>query len=196
MRGESRSALKEWGAVERALAGGHTTLLLRKGGIYERRRDFQVEHREFWLFPTLYHQNAHELRPELRPLLAEAERLHPGPDEVRIRHYAVVEDALRVESLEALRRLDGLHPLAGETVDSRFAYRGKPYLHALVLRVYRAPEPFVLPNTLGYEGCVSWVELDGALPTAGAEPVLADGEFPARRAEVLARLGEEGVVRL
>lgn len=196
MERENRSALKEWGAVERALAEGRTTLLLRKGGIYERKRDFQVEHREFWLFPTVYHQNAHELRPELRPLLEEAERLHPGPDEVRIEHYAVVEDAFRVESLEALHRLEGLHPHTRETVESRFAYRNKPYLHALVLRVHRTPEPYVIPNTLDYEGCVSWVELDDALSTAGAEPVLPDGEFGRMRAEVLERLETEGVVRI
>jgi hypothetical protein len=196
MRGENRSALKEWGAVERALAEGRTTLLVRKGGIHERRGDFQVEHREFWLFPTLHHQNAHELRPEFRPALEAAEAAPHDVNRVRIAHYAVVEEALRVERLEALRRLDGLHPLTGQTVESRFAYRGKPYLHVLVLRAFRLPEPHVIPNTLDYEGCVSWVELDDALPTAGAQPVLLDGEFAARKAEVLARLGEEGVVRL
>lgn len=196
MLAENRSALKEWGAVEGALAEGRTTLLVRKGGIHERRRDFQVEHREFWLFPTLYHQNAHELRPEFRPALEAAEAAPHDVNRVRIARYAVVEEALRVESLDALHRLEGLHPLAPETVASRFAYRGRPYLHVLVLRAYRMPEPHDIPNTLDYEGCISWVELDDALPTAGAQPVLLDGEFAARRAEVLARLGEEGVVRL
>ena len=196
MLAENRSALKEWGAVEGALAEGRTTLLVRKGGIHERRGDFQVEHREFWLFPTLYHQNAHELRPEFRAALRAAEAAPRDVNRVRIAHYAVVEEALRVESLDALHRLEGLHPLTPETVESRFAYRGRPYLHVLVLRAYRLPAPHDIPNTLDYEGCVSWVELDDALPTAGAQPVLMDAEFAARRAEVLARLGEEGVVRL
>ncbi len=196
MLGENRSALKEWGAVERALAAGRTAALVRKGGIHERRKDFEVEHREFWLFPTLYHQSRHELRPDFLPYLEAADALPHDVNRVRIEHYAVVEDALRVESLEALHRLDGLHPLTGETVESRFAYRNKPYLHVLTLRVFRMPEPYVIPNTLDYEGCVSWVELDDALSTVGAIPVLDDAEFAARRAEVLARLGEEGVVRL
>ncbi len=196
MRAESRSALKEWAAVERALAEGRTTVLVRKGGIHERRRDFEVEHREFWLFPTLFHQNRGELRPELLPALEAAEALPRDPDRVRLQHYAVVEDALRVESLEALHRLEGLHPLTRETVEQRFAYRGKPYLHVLVLRLYRLPEPRLIPNTLDYEGCVSWVELDDALPTEGARPVLMDAEFAARRVEVLDRLGEAGVVRI
>ncbi|HEX2094760.1 MAG TPA: DUF1802 family protein, partial [Longimicrobiaceae bacterium] len=147
MLAENRSALKEWAAVEQALAAGRTTLLIRKGGIHERRRDFEVEHREFWLFPTLYHQNRHELRPEFRPYLDAAEALPRDIDRVRIEHYAVVHDALRVEELDVLKRLEGLHPLTEETVAQRFAYRGKPYLHALVLRVYRMPEPYVIPNT-------------------------------------------------
>ncbi len=196
MQGENRSALKEWGGVERALAEGRTSVLVRKGGIHERRSGFEVEHREFWLFPTLYHQNVHELRPEYRNLLEAAEAVHPGMDHVRIEHYAVIEEALRVESLEALHRLEGLHPLTRETVESRFRYRNRPYLHVLLPRVYRLPEPYLIPNTLDYEGCVSWVELDDALSTAGARPVLLDAEFDALRAEVLARLGEEGVVRL
>ena len=196
MLGENRSALKEWGAVERALAEGRTTLLVRKGGIHERREGFQVEHREFWLFPTLYHQNAHELRPEFRAALEAAEAAPPDVNRVRIAHYAVVEEALRVGSLDALRRLDGLHPLTPDTVESRFAYRDRPYLHVLLVRAFRLPEPHVIPVTLDYEGCVSWVELDDALPTAGVQPVLLDGEFAARRAEVLARLGEQDVVKL
>lgn len=194
MERESRSALKEWATVERALAEGRVAVLVRKGGIRERRRDFEVEHREFWLFPTHYHQNPHELVEGFRPLLDE--ELPPSRDEIRIGTYAVVTDALRVESLEALERLEGLHPLAQETVRSRFAYRGKPYLHVLVIRAHRLPEPRVIPNTLDYEGCVSWVELDDPIPTAGALPVLPDDEFARIRGEVLARLGSEGVVRL
>jgi hypothetical protein len=194
MERESRSALKEWATVERALAEGRITVLVRKGGIRERRRDFEVEHREFWLFPTHYHQNPHELVEAFRPLLDEEPP--PSLDEIRIGTYAVVTDALRVESLEALERLEGLHPLAQETVRSRFTYRGKPYLHVLVIRAHRLPEPRVIPNTLDYEGCVSWVELDDPIPTTGALPVLPDDEFARIRGEVLARLGSEGVVRL
>lgn len=193
MESSNRSALKEWATVEAALAEGRVVLLIRKGGISERRGDFQVEHREFWLFPTHYHQNPHELTEPFRPLLATEP---PSRDTVRIGTYAVVEDALRVESLAALERLEGLHPLTQETVRSRFAYRNKPYLHALVLRAYRLPEPRTIPNTLDYEGCISWVELDEAISTEGAVPVLSDEEFARARERVLRRLADEGVVRL
>ena len=129
-------------------------------------------------------------------MIEAARASHPGGDRIRIQHYAVAEDALRVEQLPPLERLEGLHPLAPETVRARFHYRDRPVLHALVLRVYRRPGAFVIPNTLGYEGCVSWVELDEALSTSGALPVLPDDAFVRRRAEILQRLGDTGISRL
>lgn len=196
MKERNPYALKEWAAIEQALATGEVLLLLRKGGIWEKRKGFEVEHREFWIFPTLYHQNPDELAPHLHWLLESARAAHPGLDRVRISLYVSVEDALRVENIEALQRLEGLHPHTQPTVQARFAYRNKPYLHALLVRAYRMPEPYILPNTLDYEGCISWVELDEALATHGGLPVLPDAEFVARRTEILEHLGEEGVVRL
>jgi hypothetical protein len=193
----SRSALKEWAAIEQVLGAGEQCVLLRKGGIWERREGFEVEHREFWLFPTLFHQNPHELKPGLEWALEAGRAAHLGPDQVRIRLYAVVEDAYRVESLDALQRVRDLHPLTDQTVEARFRYRNRPYLHLLVLRVHRAPEDQVIPNTPDYEGCISWVELDDPLPTAGAVPVLDDDAFAAHRAAVRAALeGVPGVSRV
>jgi hypothetical protein len=191
----SRSALKEWAAIEQVLAAGRSALLLRKGGLWERREGFEMEHREFWLFPTLYHQNPHELREEYAWALESARAAHPDGDRIRLEHYAVVTDAFRVESLATLRGLAKFHTLTEGTIESRFHYRDRPYLHALLLRVYRIPRPHLVPNTLGYEGCVSWVELDDALDTAGAVPVLDDPHFAAVRTEILGALrGAAGVI--
>jgi hypothetical protein len=191
----SRSALKEWAAIEQVLASGRSPLLLRKGGLWERREGFEMEHREFWLFPTLYHQNPNELRAEHAWALESARAAHPDGDRIRLEHYAVVTDAFRVESLATLHGLAEHHALTEATIESRFRYRDRPYLHALLLRVYRIPRPHVIPNTLGYEGCVSWVELDDALETTGAVPVLDDVQFAAVRTELLGHLrGAEGVV--
>jgi hypothetical protein len=187
MEPSSRQALKEWASVERALAAGRVSLLVRKGGISERRGGFDVEHGGFWIFPTAFHQNAEELAPGFRNLLADAPPV--SRDEVRLRVFAEVSDAFKVESLEVMARLAGLHPMAPETVRSRFEYKGRPYLHVILVRAYTLAEPVVIPNTLDYEGCVSWVTLDAEIPTAGAEPALGDAEFDILRAEVLARLG-------
>ena len=54
-------ALKEWGAVVHALLGGRQRILLRKGGIGEKR--FDVMAREFVLFPTVAHGHVERVRP-------------------------------------------------------------------------------------------------------------------------------------
>ena len=186
MESSSRQALKEWASVERALASGRVSVLVRKGGISERRGGFDVEHRGFWIFPTAFHQNAEELAPGFRNLLEDAPAV--WRDDVRLRVFAEVVEAFRVESLEVMDRLAGLHPMAAETVRSRFAYKGRPYLHVILVRAYTLAEPVVIPNTLDYEGCISWVTLDAEIPTAGAVPAVGDAEFEQLRAELLARL--------
>ena len=60
----------------------------------------------------------------------------------------------------------------------------------LTLRVYRLPAPAELPAAARYDGCVSWVELDRTIKTAGCMPVLSDEEFASRQAEIRSRLGE------
>jgi len=187
MVSSSSQALKEWASVERALAASRVSLLVRKGGISERRGGFDVEHRAFWIFPTAFHQNAQELAPEFRDLLGGTEP--HSRDEVRLRVFAEVAEAFRVESMEVMARLAGLHPMAADTVRSRFEYKGRPYLHVVLVRAYLLPEPVVIPNTIGYEGCVSWVALDEEIPTAGAVPVVGDAEFDALRGEVVGRVG-------
>jgi hypothetical protein len=189
-----RVALKEWAALEDALASGRSSVLVRKGGIYEKRGDFQVEHRAFWIYPTGWHQNESELSPAFLEHLGDTPRF--APHDIPLRIHCVVEDALRVESLDALLRLGDLQPFADDTLRSRFAYRGKPYLHVLIVRAHHLPEPRIIHSTPAYEGCVSWVELDEAVPSEGAVPVLDDAEFAAMRDEVMRRLGDVGVVRV
>jgi hypothetical protein len=191
----SSRALKEWAAIEQVLAAGKTILLLRKGGLWERREGFEMEHRQFWIFPTLYHQNPHELKEEYAWALESARAAHPTGDRIRLEHYAVVTDAFRVETLDTLHAVAEHQALTAETIEARFRYRNRPYLHALLLRVYRRPAPHIIPNTLGYEGCISWVELDEALETTTAAAVLDEARFRDARTELLSLLqGATGVV--
>jgi hypothetical protein len=192
----ARSALKEWAAVEAALERGSSVMLLRKGGIYEQKHGFQVEHRQFWLFPTLFHQSPADLAPSFEWAIREAIARHePGPA-IRIGSYAVVTDALRVERFDALERLAGLHPFAGPTVQARFHYRKRPYLHVLVVRHHVLEAPHRVRTTAEYEGCISWVELDEPLATAGLRPVMEARAFEDERRRVLDALGQDGVTRL
>ena len=194
MRETSAVALKEWAVVEEAMAAGAVTMLLRKGGIHERQADFGVEHREFWIYPTGWHENRPDLAGHLHPFLDAG----AAPDRGRIpfRVYAVVEDVFRIESQEALDRLEGMHPLSPPAAHYRFSYRNRPFVHALILRAYRLPEPVMLPETSRYEGCVSWVQLDEPIPTANLVPVLSDEDFITIKSEIVRRLGTEDVARV
>lgn len=195
MRGGSQVALKEWAVVEEAMAAGAVALLVRKGGIHERQGDFRAEHREFWIFPTGWHENRPDLAEHLHPFL-DAVAAPRARGTIPFRLYAVVDDVYRIESEEALDRLEGMHPLAPPAAHARFAYKGRPYVHALIVRAYRLPEPVELPDTARYEGCVSWVDLDQPIATEGARPVLSDEDFLTVKSEIVRRLGTEGVARL
>lgn len=194
MRERSRQALKEWAVVDQALASGGVSLLLRKGGIHEKSGDFDVEHREFWIFPSGWHQNPADLADELHPLLAG---IGPQPrDTIPFRVYCTVDGVYRIESEAALDRVQGLHPLSPPAAHYRLNYKGRIYVHALLVRAYHLPNPVSLPDVHRYEGCVSWVPLDEELPTAGLIPALSDEEFARVRTTILDRLGTDGVVAL
>src|SRR5947199_5078627 len=87
--------LKEWATVCTALEHGRQMLLLRKGGIYESGGEFELENREFLLFPTYLHQNLKMLKPEYH----EGFEAHGAePQQVRLASAGVVTDILQLKS--------------------------------------------------------------------------------------------------
>jgi hypothetical protein len=169
-------ACKEWAVICRALAEGRQSILLRKGGIAEPGGMFEVEHNRFWLFPTYVHQQRGGIRPEALALLAQVEADRPFEGIIRLSHFAVVDGVYRVRDLTRALMLAHLHIWSEESVRSRFAYR-QPGLFVVAVRVFRAAAPTDLALTPEYAGCRSWVDLDRALPTEGAEPVLNNADF-------------------
>ena len=63
-------AFKEWAVTVRALAEGEQLLTLRKGGIREPDKHFQLEHDRFFLYPTFDHQRTDLVRESHRPELS------------------------------------------------------------------------------------------------------------------------------
>ena len=53
---------KEWTLVCDALGSGAQSIIIRKGGIAEGRAGFRFEHPEFFLFPTLFHEQVTKLK--------------------------------------------------------------------------------------------------------------------------------------
>ena len=175
-------AFKEWAVICDALGTGRQTLILRKGGIHEGREGFRIEHREFWLFPTGFHQQRDEIIPEAWPLLDEVQS-RGLPSGISLGLYAVVEDVHHVLDRAALARLSGRHVWSEATVEQRFQYR-TPGLFALVVRVFRRPSPFEIADSPHFAGCKSWVDLPSPLQTSGLQPVLDDTTFHQQQREI------------
>ena len=173
MQDRSRFAFKEWAVVCEALDVGRQSLILRKGGIHEGRDGFRVEHREFWLYPTEFHQDPDVLAPHARPLLADVMSRRQTPGMIPIRNYVVVDDVVEIQDEALLSQLSGLHAWSESTLHARYRYRS-PMLFALLVRTYRLEEPVLLTESTRYAGCRSWVDLDQELSTSGLVPALSD----------------------
>ena len=87
-----RNAFKEWAIVVEALGRGEQIVILRKGGIREDRRGFQVEHSEFLLLPTLYHQQRESVLAEAQQRYDHIALCLPKHDELRLEYFAKVVD--------------------------------------------------------------------------------------------------------
>lgn len=190
MLDENAWALREWAVVEEALASGEVSLLLRKGGIRDRRDGRTAEHPEFWIEPADWNQDPAELTDRVQPLL---HRLPARPTEgSRIRTYAVAERVYRIEDPDALDRIQGLHALSTAAAHQRFRYHERPLVHALLVRAYVLGGPVVVPVSPAHEESDAWVELPRPLPTAGLSPVLSEDAFALLAAEVERRLPGAG----
>jgi len=192
MQPSNQVAFKEWAVVVDALGHGEQVVILRKGGIREERGQFRVDHREFWLFPTQFHEAERSVilskRPRLRDIAAAAPK-----DAVDIEYYACVDAVAQVTDAEALKRLQGQHIWSEQILQERFQFGRNPGLHALVLRVYRRPAPERFALCEQYGGCRSWVELGRPLSTESLTPVLQDVEYTAQRDEILQMLADHAL---
>ena len=178
-------ALKEWAIVCRALESGRQMMLLRKGGILEAAGEFEVEHREFLLFPTYLHQNREMLKP------TDREGFEPRgeePSEIAISAAAVVSDIVQLQSRQQMNRIDDEHIWTVPLIEMRFTYRPENPLYLLLVRAYRLHQPVTIANTPAYAGCKSWVPLDQPIEIGDSLPVLDDVRYEARRQSILQRL--------
>ncbi|MGO9155751.1 DUF1802 family protein [Mycobacterium sp.] len=156
-RAATMPALKEWSAVVHALLDGRQRVLLRKGGIGEKR--FEVAAQEFLLFPTVAHSHAERVRPEHRDLL-DAAAADSDDEHLLVRAAAKVVAALPVNRPDNLGAIEDLHIWTAESVRAdRLDFRPKHKLAALVVSTIPLIEPVRLARTPEYAGCTSWVQL-------------------------------------
>ena len=179
-------AFKEWAIVVDALARGEQIFILRKGGIHEGRGGFQVEHPEFVLFPTLFHQQRESVIPSAQERFDEIAPHLPAPEVLRIEYCARVVEWKQITSLAAAESLRGQHIWRDEVVRERFDWGRNKNIFALAVRVYRLPEKIELPMLPAYGGCKSWIQLEQDISMENAQPVLSEKAFQ----DKLARLRE------
>ena len=177
-------ALKEWSAAVHALLDGRQRVLLRKGGIGEKRFDATVAG-EFVLFPTVEHSHADRVRPEFRDLLT-AGAPDSADDHVVLRVTAKVVAALQVNQPDNIDAIEDLHIWTAESVRrDRLDFRPKHRLAVLVVQAIPLVTPVRLPRTPDYAGCTSWVQLPMTVPPSSLGTPVHD---EAALREVVARV--------
>ncbi len=182
-------SLKEWAVVCEALADGDQVMLLRKGGLGEK-RGFELAGTEFLLFPSFEHQHGAKVRPEHRRHFDAAACSRPPEGRLHVGLLARVAGAVALaepgEPADAAGLYAGtedLHVYTPELVAERVAYRPQAPLVGVVLDVRPLRARLDLVDERRYAGCRSWVDLPRVRFEAGV-PVVP----PARLQTALERL--------
>jgi hypothetical protein len=183
--GAAMIALKEWAVAVQAILDGRQTLLLRKGGIEEETRDFEIKSRMFFFYPTFEHQKKELLKPENKQGIdLTLENWSPGQTVLNIEGYAEVIDDLEITSQDELRRIAPFHIWTDTFAEERLRWKRMSPLHLLIVRAYRLPAPIQIRIQEEYLGCKSWLDI-GSLPRQpDGIPVLTDQEFQKRRESI------------
>lgn len=147
---------KEWALVCEALGRGEQCVIIRKGGIAEGRDGFCFKHREFFLFPTFFHEQIDRVR------LPNATLPEKRDGEIQIRYFAELQEAKLITSWGQVEELEPLHILKREVVRERFGYGDSAGVHVAWVRVTALRQPWILPDLPRYGGCRSWVDLPGS----------------------------------
>ena len=174
------AAFKEWAIVVDALGRGEQIFILRKGGIHEGRGGFRMEHSEFALFPTLFHQQRESVIAPAKERFDEISSFFPPPETLRIEYWAKVIEYHALDSFDKVRALAGQHIWREEVLADRFEWGREESIYAIVVRVYRLTMKIELPMLPEYGGCKSWVTLAHSVPTLDSEAVLSDSRFQER----------------
>ncbi|MCZ8513473.1 DUF1802 family protein [Paenibacillus filicis] len=183
-------ALKEWASAVEALRLGKQILIMRKGGIREETKDFQVESDSFYLYPTYEHQRKELVKPEFADQVeASVAAWRADAEEVSVSVYAELTEDILLSSQEELDKLRELHMWTDRFAEERLKWKKTKPLHVMLLRVYELETPVSLPILAEYNGCKSWIGLPAdKLDGIPRKPVLSDEAFGAAANKVKAAL--------
>jgi hypothetical protein len=175
-------AYKEWAVIVHALLEGEQILDVRKGGLREDERRFDLQATRVWLYPTAEHQRPDLLKPAYRHMIDLASA-SPVGEPIRIDGWADIVGVATLTEPEQLAALDSKLIWTHEYAESRLQWKKRQPLWVLAMRVHRLVEPLEVPWRDEYGGCTSWVDLLDPLPDPGdvkSERALSDTAFAAR----------------
>lgn len=162
----SMLALKEWSIICKALEEGKQTILLRKGGILEYKKGFEISQKLFLLYPTLEHQAAEYLQSNYLQeyeLLLKRNSSEIVEDKVNtIRIIARIEAMQEFHDHKLLSKLEKYHIWNEKYVNMRMNYNPKKPMNALLLRIYKLSQPISLDVNPEWAGCKSWIDIEFA----------------------------------
>jgi hypothetical protein len=177
-------AFKEWAIICDALGAGTQSIILRKGGIHEGREGFSFKHGEFFLFPTLFHEQIARTRlPAGTPIPVGQ------PGEIEVRWLAHVAWTATITEIGKALGIGAFHVWNEEVVRERFHYDEAPGLHLAFLRIYRCEPAWRFSEEAKYGGCRSWVTIPDTPAGMKVTPVLGDKENRDRSGALKAVLG-------
>lgn len=178
---QQQVALKEWAVSVKALAEGQQIIVMRKGGIIEETRDFQLISHSFYLMPAYEHQKKQLLKDGYADELDKTlESWSTDMETIKVESYAEVIEDIEVTDQETLDRLRDFHIWTDTFAEERLRWKKTKPLHVLILRVYRLAEPLEIPMRPAYNGCKSWVRLEDEMAVPGLIPVLNEEVFQAQ----------------
>ncbi|WP_314591717.1 DUF1802 family protein [Paenibacillus terrigena] len=174
-------ALKEWAVAIEALASGKQILLMRKGGIVEETRHFELKSPSFYVYPTYEHQRK-ELLKEANQSDIDVTLAGWSKDDttVTLRLYAEVIEDIEIHDQETLNRLRDFHIWTDHFAEERLKWKKKLPLHVLLLRIYKLDPGLSIEIEEEYLGCKSWVNLPTqvtSIERSQLVPVLSDEKF-------------------
>lgn len=185
---ENHTALKEWAAVDAALASGDQIVLIRKGGIADAR--FGVEAERFYILPTYLHQREKQFKPEFQHLFHATNRLDDGGPDVPVTVWCEVAAVFRIDDLDRLLALEPLVIFTDETIRERFGFRPDQAVHVIAVRAWKLPAPKIVVNRPEYVGCRSWISVEEEIDLEGSTAAMSEEEFAKRLTAIAHVLGQ------
>jgi hypothetical protein len=183
------SALKEWAIACKGFEEGRQTILLRKGGIMERKHGFELKHNSFYMLPTYEHQSKDLLQQEYVDKFESISRNKPIGDLDTIYLYAKVIYITETFSREMLYGLRDFHIWNEKYINLRMDYNPEKPLSIVLLRAYRLNKPLSVTLSPQQAGCRSWIDfqspnMDDSRENIG-KPVLSNEMFQEKQSHLM-----------